>query len=123
MAINRTPFTVKVGQQINERRRAQGLRTMEMAYQLGTSQITVERHLRGDSMLTAEQIAEYAGLLGCTTDELIPRKQQKGAEWVARESKGSGCARPERLELPTFWSDPSGQFADADLVGDQAAAA
>jgi transcriptional regulator with XRE-family HTH domain len=93
----RTDFTIAVGKQINELRKARGLRTMEMGIQLGTTQITVQRHLRGDAMLTAAQLAAYSNLLGCPTDALIPEKGKNG-EWVAREIE----ARPKGLEPLTF---------------------
>jgi transcriptional regulator with XRE-family HTH domain len=50
-----------------------GLRTSNLAEEIQVTQITVQRHMRGESLPDAAQITRYCSALGVSADYLLPR--------------------------------------------------
>jgi transcriptional regulator with XRE-family HTH domain len=70
----KTSFSRAVGNRLKFARDEAGLRTAgQLAEKMELTELTVRRHLRGDSLPDVETLARYAAVLHVATDDLLPR--------------------------------------------------
>lgn len=62
-----------MGQNIRDHLAAAGVGTMEAGLALGIGQVSVQRHLRGDTEPSLDQLDVYARLCGVGIADLLPR--------------------------------------------------
>ena len=87
MPMRKTQFSRGVGNRLKFARDEAGMRTAgQLADRMGLAELTVRRHLRGDTLPDVETLMRYAAVLGVTTDDLLPRldsNQQPAGEGIA----------------------------------------
>jgi transcriptional regulator with XRE-family HTH domain len=70
----KTPFSRAVGNRLKFARDEAGLRTAgQLAEKMELSELTVRRHLRGDTMPDVETLLHYAAVLDVSLDDLAPK--------------------------------------------------
>jgi len=64
-----------------------GMKSSELAEEMGLGQMTVQRHMRGDTLPDLRQLTRYCDVLKCSPDYLFPRQADAASNrWAPRDS-------------------------------------
>ena len=70
--MTKVEWDVQVGRRLRSAMVLAGLRTGQVAETMGLHQLTVQRHMRGDTAADSRQLAAYAATFGCSVNDLLP---------------------------------------------------
>jgi transcriptional regulator with XRE-family HTH domain len=84
--MSRSNFSRALGNRLRFHMREAETTTDALADALGVGIFTVQRHMRGDTLPTVEQLQRYAELLNTSANELLPRLDSN------QQPAGSGIA-------------------------------
>jgi transcriptional regulator with XRE-family HTH domain len=68
-----------IGQRLAALRKAKGLTQIDVAKALDITQTLISKYERGDLLLHGELIAQFSGLLGVPTDDILGVARKRGA--------------------------------------------
>ncbi|MFM2437851.1 MAG: helix-turn-helix protein [Actinomycetota bacterium] len=60
-----------------------GMKSSDLADEMGLGQMTIQRHMRGDTLPDLRQLSRYCDVLKCSPDYLFPRQAAAAAnKWA-----------------------------------------